>query len=63
MDRETLSSYGWIIITVIVIAAMIGLGIMLKDTIVSSIQGAVEDLQQMASSAMNNMGSTPSVNP
>lgn len=53
MDRETLSSYGWIIVTVIVIAAMIVLATTLTGTIENAIEGAVSDLQNMASDALS----------
>ena len=54
MDKETFSSYGWIVITVIVIAIMIAFATPFGEFIVDAVKTVLNDFQGEASDALSN---------
>ena len=54
MDKETFSSYGWIVITVIVIAIMIAFATPFGDFIVNAVKAVLNDFQDTAADALSN---------
>ena len=54
MDKETFSSYGWIVITVIVIAIMIAFATPFGDFIVNAVKEILADFKATASDAISN---------
>ena len=53
MDKETFSSYGWVVITVIVIAIMIAFATPFGKFIVEAVQGVLDDFQGTAGEALS----------
>ena len=54
MDKETFSSYGWLVITVIVIAIMIAFATPFGEFIVDAVKNVLLDFESTASSALAN---------
>ena len=52
MDKETFSSYGWIVITVIVIAIMIAFATPFGEFIRDAVQGILDNFQGTANEAL-----------
>ena len=55
MDKETFSSYGWIVITVIVIAIMITFATPFGTQIKDAVQAVLDDFMGMANTALSNI--------
>ena len=53
MDKETFSSYGWIVITVIVIAIMIAFATPFGEFIVKAVQNVLDDFQSTANAGLS----------
>ena len=53
MDKETFSSYGWVVITVIVIAIMIAFATPFGEFIVKAVQSVLDDFQGTAGEALS----------
>ena len=53
MDKETFSSYGWIVITVIVLAIMITFATPFGDKIVEAVEDVVADFTGFANDAID----------
>ena len=58
MDKETFSSYGWIVITVIVIAIMIAFATPFGDFIVEAVKKVLTDFKDTAADALSNTSVT-----
>ena len=54
MDKETFSSYGWIVITVIVVAIMIAFATPFGQYIVEAVKDVLADFQGTANEALSN---------
>ena len=54
MDKETFSSYGWIVITVIVLAIMIAFATPFGEFIVDAVKTVLRDFQETAGNALSN---------
>ena len=57
MDKETFSSYGWIVITVLVLAVMLTLATPFGEQIRDNVVDAVNGFDGKADTAISNMGS------
>ena len=55
MDKETFSSYGWIVITVIVIAIMISFATPFGQFIVDAVKGVLEGFQGNVDGAISDL--------
>ena len=55
MDKETFSSYGWIVITVIVIAIMITFATPFGEFIRDAVQEVLDNFKATADTALSNV--------
>ena len=56
MDKETFSSYGWLVVTVIVIAAMIAFAPAFSKLITDSVDALLDSFGENATGAMDGIG-------
>jgi hypothetical protein len=56
MDKETFSSYGWLVVTVIVIGLMIAFATPFGNHIIDQVEALVNGFDGEAAEAVTNMG-------